>query len=196
MEKRLIQRWYGFTLSLRWCAASCWDSRVRIHMGWFHDCESAPTMWVISHWRGRLTHVQTRRKHLVSGASTAPQGTHLTVNTQLNTTPLGTALIVNSVNIHIRLQCQGSSYLALQHTQANAISTLKVIQNTFSNSRASVKKSCDHWSLDKWSALESKEKSLKSDWKLWQCVEQRGHDWGWLLLKTEAKTCEVSGREI
>ena len=87
-------------------------------------------MWVISHRRGRLAHVQTRRKHLVSGASTASQGTHLTVNTQLNTIPLGTALIVNSVNIHIRLQCQGSSHLALQHTQANAISTLKVIQNT------------------------------------------------------------------
>ena len=103
-------------------------------MGWFHDCESAPTMWVISHRRGRLTRVQTRRKHLVSGASTAPQethhltvntqpntipqGTHLTVNTQSNTIPLGTALIVNSVNTHIRLQCQGSSYLALQHTQA------------------------------------------------------------------------------
>ena len=101
----------------------------RIHLGWFHDCESSPTMWVISHRRGRFTHVQTRRKHLVSGASTAPQGTHLTVNTQLNTTsqgttlivntqpnaiPLGTALIVNSVNTHIRLQCQGSSHLALQ----------------------------------------------------------------------------------
>ena len=105
-------------------------SHVRIQMGWFHDCESAPTMWVISHRRGRLTHVQTRRKHLVSGASTASQGTQLNVNTQPNTIPAGTALTVNSVNTHIRLQCQGSSYRALQHTQANAISTLKVIQNT------------------------------------------------------------------